>query len=113
MQLRPASALSSLGPGGGPLSCLVATARPSQSARDSLCLQEGGTCFMHGGYLQAGLSRLWDQERLPCGRAAPSGPLLSHSPHLLSFHVCVLVMPWDTCEGILDLLPASYSTPGL
>ena len=113
MRLRPAGAVSSLGPGGGPLSCLVARAQPSYSTCDLLCLQEGGTCFMHGGYLQAGVSRLWDQERLPGGQAAPPSPLYGHSPHLLSFLLCVLVMPWDTCEGVLDLLPASYSTPGL
>ena len=82
MRLRPAGAVSSLGPGGGPLSCLVARAQPSYSTCDLLCLQEGGTCFMHGGYLQAGVSRLWDQERLPGGQAAPPSPLYGHSPHL-------------------------------
>ena len=79
MRLKPASAVSCLGPSGGPLSCLVAAAQPSQSAHDSLCLQEGRTCLMRRWYLQAGVSRFWDQERLPGGQAGPSGPLHSHS----------------------------------
>ena len=76
MQLKPASCL---GPSGRPLSCLVAAAQPSQSAHDSLCLQEGGTCLVHRWYLQAGVSRFWDQECLPGGQAGPSVPLHSHS----------------------------------
>ena len=79
MLLKPASAVSCLGPSGGPLSCLVAAAQPSQSAQDSLCLQEGGTCLVRRWYLQAGVSRLWNQERLPGGQAGLSGPLHSHS----------------------------------
>ena len=79
--------------------------RPSQSAHDLLCLQEGGTCLVSRWYLQAGVSRLWDQERLPGGQVGTSGPLHSHStpPPLPSFHVCIPAMPRDTWEDAPDL----------
>ena len=78
-RLKPASAVSCLGPSGGPLSCLVAAAQPSLSAHDLLCLQEGRTCLVRRWYLQAGVSRFWDQECLPGGQVGLSVPLHSHS----------------------------------
>lgn len=74
---------------------------------DSLCLQEGGDPFAKEFTFRQGLPQALGPERLPCHKQHLQVPSMATvSTCFLS--MCVLVMPWDTCEGILDLLPVSY-----